>query len=192
MSHHHKEQSRADKFHGTLHDAESKQLEQFVKSRNSELDREIAAMKSKLGSSAMNMGISGRGLTVLDAMTSGLRSGQTSQKASPRGHQTGHHTHEHHASNHASHHEAATIRDREAPPEEHEVPKSPARPGASNAAAQQKANLRSFLQRIALKMDDVMMSPARTYPHSPAHTPRVIYICMAWHMHVCLSRWICC
>jgi len=159
MSHHHKGQSRADKFHGTLHDAESKQLEQFVKSRNTELDREIAAMKSRLGSSAMNMGISGRSLTAMDAMTSGMGSGQTSQKSSPRTQQSTHHHHLH--DRQSSHHDAATIRNREESPDQYEAPKSPARPGASNAAARQQANLRSFLQRIALKMDDAVMSPAQ-------------------------------
>jgi len=174
MSHGHKGHSRADKFHGTLHDAESKQLEQFVKSRNTELDREIAAMKSKLGTSAMNMGVSGKGLTVMDSMTTGLGSGQTSQKASPRGHHSGHHPHS--REQHASHHETATIRDREASPDQYEAPKSPARPGAINAAKEQKAALQSFLQRIALKMEDAMMSPARTYTptltHKHTHTHR--------------------
>ena len=74
MSHSHKHATKEHKFGATLHKAEGRQLEHFLRDRSMELDKEIAALQGRLGSTAMNMNISGRGLTALDAIETGFRS----------------------------------------------------------------------------------------------------------------------
>ena len=70
--------SRAEKFSASLHKAEGRQLEHFLKDRSAELDKEISALKGKLGTSNMNMGVTGRGLTALDILPAGNQ--KTSQQ----------------------------------------------------------------------------------------------------------------
>jgi hypothetical protein len=163
--------SRAEKFAGTLHDAESRQLEHFVKSRNAELDKEIAAMKSRLGSSVLNMSVSGRGLTAMDAISgkfpnssavnmNSLRERERENEEDGAAHagNSRHHNQQNPHSN--SHGEISTKDNARAHSDNHEPPLTSAngaRPGISNPTP---VNIKSLLGRIKLKMEDNMMSPA--------------------------------
>jgi hypothetical protein len=160
--------SRADKFAGTLHDAESRQLEQFVKSRNAELDKEIAAMKSRLGSSVLNMSVSGRGLTAIDAISGKfpnssavnmniLREREHEEEIAAQldnSHHQNQHTHRAGSGDNPSKGNARAHSDTQEPPIA--VPNA-SRPGGANSNT---GNIKNLLGRIKLKMEDNMMSPA--------------------------------
>lgn len=157
--------SRADKFSGTLHDAESRQLESFVKSRNSELDKEIAAMKSRLGSSAMNMCISGRGLTAMDGVRG--RGGNPSAANMNKLREVEQEELSHHRRNHAaggvSGHRASNDSTGMSDDEYSPSP-IPVRPGNNSGSA---GEIKSLLSRIKMKMEDNDMSPAGESYHAP-------------------------
>jgi hypothetical protein len=165
MSNAHKGHSRAEKFAGTLHDAENKQLEQFVKNRNAELDKEIAAMKSRLGSGAMNMSINGRSLTAIGAI-----SGSTASRVSIKDETSDTLLHQSYArSPEVDLNQAmqSSIIKKDMPQHVHGSDlhlnsQNSAHRGAHVKGDSEKS-LGTFLQRIKLKMEDAMLSPAGTY-----------------------------
>jgi Ca2+-binding EF-hand superfamily protein len=143
MSHGHKSASRSEKFSSSLHKAESRQLEHFLKDRSAELDKEISALKSRLGSSAMNMGISGRGLTALDIH--------------PSGNQTAPQQPTNYAQEETSNYRANQSHD----PRNHGLQSDGMSSTIISAPISKPAtSLNSFLLRIKLKMEDAMYTPA--------------------------------
>ena len=142
--------SKAAGLSGTLHDAESKQLEQFVKSRSKDLDREIEQMKKRLGSGA-SLNIMGKSLTATEGHTragdlainmNDLR--QQDESSSPEHSPRGHHGHGHH------HHRHSKGESRSSSPR-----------GESHVEFKEvkSGSLRDFLKLIKIKMEDVNMSP---------------------------------
>ncbi len=152
-----KHTTKEGRFGHTLHKAEGRQLEHFLKERSSELDKEIAALQGRLGSSAMNISISGRGLTAMDAIETGVKGQSTGASVnfantsnSPPGPPAG--TYLQSDDNTYGKFHSNTV-GASAQSNSNLVP--------TTTSAPVDRSLRGLLQRIALKMDDVMMTPAQ-------------------------------